>query len=308
MKYEIRMFKNQADYDVLRKFLRDTFVMNGYLEKNWSVQRLDYLYWHGWKNCMEILPEQGAQLICDANGTLIGANLMEGFGVVYMQTHPEYISRELLQFMIENAEKALFKSFPDNVRKIVIWCEQTDTLKQDVLFERGYEKKSWNDRCGRIRLSDIEPKPIIPRGFTIRAQGDIEETPARSWASWRAFHPDDPAENYQGWQWYRNIQRSPLYRRDLDIVSVKDDGKIVGFTTVWYDDVLRTAYFEPVGVIPEYHRKGLATAMITEGLRRLKEMEATWAYLGSNEEPAHTVYAKCGFKEALRSNGWLRIL
>ncbi len=47
-----------------------------------------------------------------------------------------------------------------------------------------------------------------------------------------------------------------LYRRDLDIVAVAPGGEIAGFCTIWYDDVTRTGY-EPVGVVPEYHRRGL---------------------------------------------------
>ena len=36
---------------------------------------------------------------------------------------------------------------------------------------------------------------------------DESELPARSWLSWKAFHPDEPDEKYQGWAWYRNVQR-----------------------------------------------------------------------------------------------------
>jgi hypothetical protein len=60
--------------------------------------------------------------------------------------------------------------------------------------------------------SDI-PAPL---GYTLRALGDKTEHPARSWASGKAFHPDEPGENYGGGTGYRNVQRAPLYRRDLD--------------------------------------------------------------------------------------------
>ncbi|WP_367362535.1 GNAT family N-acetyltransferase [Mesotoga sp.] len=48
--------------------------------------------------------------------------------------------------------------------------------------------------------------------------------------------------------------------------------EIAGFCTIWYDDVTRTGYYEPVGVVPEYHKRGLGKAMLTEGLRKLKRM------------------------------------
>src|SRR5690606_33802597 len=74
---------------------------------------------------------------------------------------------------------------------------------------------------------------------------------ARSWESWRAFHPDEPDAAYAGWEWYRNVQRLPLYRRDLDIVAAAADRELAGFCTLWYDGATRTGSFVPVGAAPE---------------------------------------------------------
>ena len=57
---------------------------------------------------------------------------------------------------------------------------------------------------------------------------------------------------------YQNIQSAPLYRRDLDLVAIAPDGEIAAFTIIWYDDVTRCGYFEPVGTTPEQQRQGLA--------------------------------------------------
>ena len=109
--------------------------------------------------------------------------------------------------------------------------------------------------------------------------------------SWRAFHPDEPDENYLGSDWYVDIQRCPLYRRDLDLVVVAPDGDLAAFTTVWYDDVTRTGYFEPVGTSPDYQRKGLGKAIMTEGLRRLKRMGALYVTVAGFSEAANALYA-----------------
>ncbi len=307
MKFHTHPFQSEHDYDSLRKFLRETFVLNDFTEKNWPVQRLDYLYWHIWRTCLELPPDEGACMVSDERDDLLGAVIMEAFGVVFLQVHPDHYRPDLIAFMVEHAEEHYFKSFPEGAKKLIIWCEREDRILRDVLTARGYEKGKWQDRCGRIDLTTFEPEVKIPQGFSVRSLGDESELPARSWLSWRAFHPDEPDENYGGWQWYRNIQRAPLYRRDLDIVAVADDGTLAGFTTVWYDDVNRAAYFEPVGVEPKYHRKGLARAMIHEGMRRLKEIEARWAFLGSNVEPTHTIYRRCGFVDAIMFEGWLKV-
>ena len=93
----------------------------------------------------------------------------------------------------------------------------------------------------------------------------------RSWLSWKAFHSDEPDERYEGWEWYRNVQRFPLYRRDLDLVAVAPDGELAAFCTVWFDDVTRTGSFELVGAHPAHQRRGLGRAVMYEGLRRLLE-------------------------------------
>jgi GNAT superfamily N-acetyltransferase len=131
----------------------------------------------------------------------------------------------------------------------------------------------------------------------IRALGDVEELPARSFVSWRAFHPDEPDDKYEGWEWYRNVQRAPLYRRDLDLVAVAPGGDFASFCTIWFDDVTRTGVFEPVGTAPAHRRRGLGKALLYEGLRRLKRIGATMAYVGSYSAEAHALYASAGFTQ-----------
>ena len=148
------------------------------------------------------------------------------------------------------------------------------------------------------------PGPSVAPGYTIRAMGDRDEYPARSWASWCAFHPDEPDDEYEGWAWYDNIQSAPLYRRDLDIVAVAPDGEFASFCTVWFDDVTRTGAFEPVGTAPEHQRKGLGRAVMAEGLRRLKHLGATLAYVGGFTSPANALYEYMGFEDYDLCDPW----
>jgi hypothetical protein len=48
----------------------------------------------------------------------------------------------------------------------------------------------------------------------------------------------------------------------------------------------------------------LGKAVIVEGLRRLKRMGATMAYVGSYSRPAHALYASVGFTEYDLSRPW----
>ena len=145
----------------------------------------------------------------------------------------------------------------------------------------------------------------IADGYTIRPLGGESELPARSWASWRGFHPNEPHEKYQGWEWYRNIQRCPLYRRDLDIVAATGD-IIAAFATFWFDDVTRTVYIEPVATVPEHQRKGLARAVITEGLRRVQRMGAVRAFVGGYGPEPNALYSSVFSPQCDRSEQWAK--
>jgi GNAT superfamily N-acetyltransferase len=118
------------------------------------------------------------------------------------------------------------------------------------------------------------------------------------------FHPDEPDENYQGWQWYPDVQRCPLYRRDLDLVAVAPDGELAAFCTVWYDDVTRTGYFEPVGTLPVHQRKGPGKAIMTEGLRRLKHMGGIYATVAGYSDAAIALYSSVMSPDAVLYERW----
>ena len=74
-----------------------------------------------------------------------------------------------------------------------------------------------------------------------RHDGDVDELASRSWASWRAFPPDEPDADHEGWEWYHNVQRQPLYGRYLEMVAVAPCGDIASFSTIWNDDATRSA-------------------------------------------------------------------
>jgi len=103
------------------------------------------------------------------------------------------------------------------------------------------------------------------------------------------------------------VQRAPLYRRDLDLVAVAPGGDLAAFCTLWFDDVTRTAAFEPVGTHPDHQRRGLGRALMAEGLRRVAGLGATLCTVGSYSEPAGALYASLGFIEYDLSEPWEKI-
>ena len=78
------------------------------------------------------------------------------------------------------------------------------------------------------------------------------------------------------------------------------------FTTIWFDDVTRSAYFEPVATVPAHQRRGLGKAVMTEGLRRLQRMGATLALVGGYSPGLMRLYRSVMGPEHELNEPWVR--
>jgi mycothiol synthase len=306
MTITMRAYQSEADYWRIRSFLRQVYLLNDRRERSWQTYRFDYWRWHGNANILQMPLPQMAFLWETAQGEIAAVLNPERMQDTCLQIHPEARTATLEQEMLDVAEREL--AFPDaqGVRKLYVWTAQDDYLRQEVLKERGYTRLDVCEQQRRRPMSIPIPNMALPRGYRLRPLGDVDELPARSWLSWRAFHPDEPDERYEGWEWYRNIQRAPLYRRDLDLVAEAPDGELAAFCTVWFDDMTRTGAFEPVGTAPEHRRRGLGKAVMFEGLRRLKWLGATLATVGSYSLPAGALYESAGFTDYDLSEAWVK--
>jgi mycothiol synthase len=301
----MRPYQTEDDYWRIRAFLRQVMLLNKVREKSWHVARLDYWRWHGIANQGDGQLEQDVFLWETEEGQIASVLNREEAGNAYLQVHPRLRTPELEEEMVALAEERLAVR-REGKQVLAVWTDAQDTLRLDILKRHGYTRGKWAESQWRRDLDTPVPGTSLPPDYTVRALGDVDELPARSWASWKAFHPDAPDDDYEGWEWYLNIQRCPLYRRDLDIVAVAPEGEIVAFTTVWYDDVTRSAYFEPVGTMPAHQRRGLARAILSEGLRRLQRLGAARAFVGGYEPGPNALYSSVLSADHDRSEQWVK--
>ncbi|MGD8462690.1 MAG: GNAT family N-acetyltransferase [Anaerolineae bacterium] len=304
MKLTVRSYRDDRDYWRIRAFLRRVFLLNDRREWSWQAYRWDYWRWHGVENLGHGDLEKQV-FLWETDDGQIGAVLNpEGPGHAFLQIDPRWRTPNLEEHMIDIAQDHLARDTEGAERKLWLWVHEHDRQRQEILARRGYTKGEWLEYQRRRLVSAPVPDVPVATGYVVRALGTVDELPARSWASWRAFHPDAPDEAYEGWDWYLNIQRAPLYRRDLDLVAVASDGEIASFCTVWFDDVTRTGAFEPVATTPAHQRRGLGKAVMCEGLRRLGHLGATLVLVGSYEVPAHALYASVGFTDYELAAPW----
>ena len=209
----MRPYNHKIDYWRIRAFLRDVFERNDYRERSWHVYRWDYCRWHVWENIVQ--PDLAASVfVWETPDRQIAAVLnIEDPGQIFLQVHPAWRSVAVEEGMLDVAEACLAVHQADGMRKVQVWANVEDTFRQDILRRRGYRQDSWVEYQRRQMLDRALPSVAQVPGYTVRALGDEDELPARSWASFRAFHPHDQPESYAGWQWYKNIQRATIPAR-----------------------------------------------------------------------------------------------
>ncbi len=298
----------EADYWKIRNFLREVFFLNNRFEHSWHVARLDHWRWHFIKTCELTPPFEQVTVTWQTQAGAIAAVLHPiCHDEVRIHIHPNYRTIELEQEIIAYAEEYFSDSTDGGKQILYIPVFTDDVMRPGILIERGYQKMPWWGHHWWRDLDGPLPEVLVIPGYKIRSMGELNEHPARSWASWRAFHSDEPDENYDGeYAWYKNMQSAPLYRRDLDIVAATPQGEIAAFCTISYDDYTRSAVTVLVGTAAEHSQRGLGKAVMLEGMHRLKQLACTRVFSSATEEPADKLYGSV--MQAMKvTDTWVKI-
>jgi mycothiol synthase len=292
MKLAMRSYQSEDDYQRIRDFLRQVFLLNDRRTLSWSVARLDYWRWHGIANLGHGALEKDILLWETGDGQIAAVLNREAPGHAFLQVHPAFKNIGLEEAMIARAEEYLRVPSRRGGEALRIWTNSEDMIRIDLLRKHGFTHlREYDEHQWRRSLELPIPASKAPAGYSIRPLGDSSELPSRSWASWRAFHSNEPDEKYDGdWKWYLNIQSAPLYRPELDLVAITSSGEVAAFTTIWYDEQTLHGEFEPVGTMPEHQRRGLARALLCEGMQRLRQSGATQCMVTGGSVPANGLY------------------
>jgi mycothiol synthase len=307
MQPSLRPYQTEDDYWRIRSFLRQVFLLNGRREHSWHVARLDYWRWHLVLNLQVCGPLEEAVVLWElADGQIAAVLHPVGWGEVRLHVHPHFRSAALEDDMLSYAEEHLADRSQAGKRIVYVPVFSADAERQEALARRGYARRGGRVHYWRRDLEAPVPEVPVAPGYAIRSMGELTEHPARSWASWQAFHADEPVTDYDGdWSWFQNVQSAPLYRRDLDIVAAAPSGGIAAFCTIYYDDFTRSAVAVLVGTAAEHQRRGLGKAVMFEGLRRLQKLGCTRVFANAYDPPADALYGSVlGSKED--SETWTR--
>jgi ribosomal protein S18 acetylase RimI-like enzyme len=144
---------------------------------------------------------------------------------------------------------------------------------------------------GDLAIADGWPAPSLLRGLTVRPLASEADIAARVECGHAAF----PGST-QTVERYRTVADAWLYRRHLDRLIVTDDGRVVAFALGWFDPATRVVELEPVGVHPEWHRRGLGGEVCRATLRAARDLGAGRAMIAADRTnaAAMALYAGLG--------------
>ena len=91
------------------------------------------------------------------------------------------------------------------------------------------------------------------------------------------------------------LGQCPLYDPGLDLAVETVDGQIAGYSLYWFDPTTKVGLVEPVRVEDDHQRRGLARAMLSEGIDRLAEKGAERVKISYGTEAAAALYQGVGF-------------
>lgn len=149
-----------------------------------------------------------------------------------------------------------------------------------------------HERDTVISIKTDQEFPIaLPNGIFFRCGDEVPDR-AKAQGHIMAFGYSGTKESARLLQHYGGLREAPGYRPELDLSLVNASEEVVVFCNIFVDEANRIGIFEPVGTHPDHRRQGLGSAVIHEGLNRMRELGMHKAYTG----PMQPFYQELGFE------------
>lgn len=300
-----RPFQSDSDFWRVRQLLIDTYAITG-PGFNWEIRRWDGQRFHHDNADLNPAWARTIRLWESADGQLIGVAHPEGDpGNFYLEIHPDYRSR-IEDAMIAWAVENLAVLSEQGGRQIETFAFEHDSPRLQLLAQHGFVKAAhFGGVMRHLRIGEQPLPPIeLADGYTLREtrseQADYECMAALLNAAFnRTIHNAREYENF--------VQHSPSFRHDLNLVAQAPDGSFAAHVGMTHEPINRQAVFEPVCTHPDHQRKGLARALMHEGLRRLKGLGVQHVHVDTGGgEGQNAFYNTIGFTEAYIGFTWVK--
>lgn len=184
---------------------------------------------------------------------------------------------------------------------------ETNTTARQALENAGFVshkpgEEPWAQVCLALNAGVELPPCTIKRGYQLRPIRGARDVPAYVALHRQVFGTGNMTE-----PWRLRTLLHPAYRPELDLIIENAEGEFVAFCIGWVaapnlstDDGTPAVFgqIEPLGVLEQERRNGLAWSIIAEAIRRMRALGAETIYVHTDNyrDRAFAFYQAVGFQ------------
>jgi mycothiol synthase len=218
-------------------------------------------------------------------------------GDVDMQIRPDHRNPAVVGSIVEwaatRAGSVLSEGLPVEAVQAFATDAQPDVV--DALRGLGFDVVDGRPLAHLTRRFEgwATDAPLLPPGFELRMLASADDVAGRVACGRAAFpHSRMTTEKYEA------ARRTTLYRPGLDSLIFAPDGRVAAFALGWLDSATLGLELEPVGVAPEFQRRGLGRAACLATIRAARSLGASHGLICAhgNNPAAIGLYQSLGYE------------
>lgn len=189
--------------------------------------------------------------------------------------------------------RAALEEVADRTDPIEVLVRADDAMAADLLASAGFHVTGDDSGTTWMDAADAPEVTPVPAGYRIVDRA----------SDGAGTHP---MATRNGPEVESRLRETELYDPFLDLCVRTDDGTAAGYALYWLDPVTGVGMLEPMRVEDAHQRRGLARALLTDGLRRLADRGAVRLKVGFDGEAGRALYLGAGFVLDSMAVAWRR--
>lgn len=216
------------------------------------------------------------------NERLIGFAFVDDYNNLQFEILPQYRTEQIENEIIEWGIECVRRRNEETGQRSTLDASYRpeDKWQIEILLRHGFRKESLRSLHYERDLGMIITEYPLAEGYQLRSvagEAEVEELVALHRA---AFGTENMTVEMR-----MAIMKSPYYEPELDYVIVAPNGELAAFCICGFrDEEGEVGYTDPIGTHPRYQKQGLGKAIVTAGMKALRERGAKKVELGTSSE------------------------
>ena len=219
----------------------------------------------------------------------------------HIEIHPNYmhLEKELFQ-EIEKLESSIVAK---QKARMYMYHVGPDTKRAGVLRDMNYEEYGLHEYNYAVPKDIQIPSNPLPKGYEIRSIRGEQDYPQFIDVIGSAY---DHCRQHMTIDKMKFMTEAEFYHQDLNLVVVDEEERFVAFCMYRLDPVTRIAEMEAVDVHPDYKSLGLESALLSEGIKRVRKYQPNQIYAVEVDvsDPQNQLLKIAGFVRTVTMNMW----